>query len=478
MARKRKKLNQGQQDRNAMILRFACDMNLHSIPAYQDWCLLHGFGTRLNKAPAQLEREYQHYKQLVSKERLKQNNREGNLRYVIEKMYRQEIGYHDLNNQILLIIHNGFRQAQNKKLLRNVLLQLDESTKLLNYVDYTKGIVSFVAHYALWLRPIAEWQPKTHNVNRQFSSLARHLFAYYDVPAFMNGVWHNGNEIAKGWFIHIGMGKNIRTAKSLPIKMTKKMAHCFLQAPADYDVKAAFRWAQIHALGGNKRIADAVAETRMARVFKNKDDEFWLSVLRFFITNPMLDTAQFNPIVDYIWHQKYENRLVFVDRGVARNDGPEQPNFSMNGRTPDTLLRQVDNWYRCLGKESRGENLKWVKSKYSDYRHIEGRAASRNMKVWTIRELLSSKELIAEGREQCHCVATYARSCVSRQTSIWTMDVQATQARQKLLTIELHHPTKTIRQVRGLRNRMATNGEMDVVRRWVHKEGLSIASYV
>jgi hypothetical protein len=170
--------------------------------------------------------------------------------------------------------------------------------------------------------------------------------------------------------------------------------------------------------------------------------------------------------------------LVFVDRGVVRNDGPEQPNFSMNGRTPNTLLLQVENWHRRLGKESRGENLKWAKSKYADFRHIEGRAASRNMKVWTIRELLSSKELIAEGREQCHCVATYARSCVSKQTSIWTMDVQATQARQKLLTIELHHPTKTIRQVRGLRNRMATNGEMDVVRRWAHKEGLSIASYV
>lgn len=476
MARKRKKLNQAQQDRDATIMKCARAMNLSSIDAYQDWCLQQGFSTRLNKTPAQLQREYRHYKLLASNQRLKQNNREGNLRYLIQKMYRQEVGYHELNNPILLIIYEGFRKTQNKKLLCNVLLQLDESGKMLHYMDYTKGIISLVAHYALWLRPIAHWQPKTHNVDRQFASLARYLFANYDVPKFMDSVWHQGNATAKGWFIHIGMGKNIRSAPALPIKMTKKMAHNFLQAPANYDVKAAFRWAQIHALDGNKRIADAVAETRMARVFK--DDEFWTSVLRFFIANPMLDTAQYSPIVDYIWHQKYENRLVFIDRGVVRNDGPVQPNFSMKGRTPDTLLRQVENWHRRLGKESRGGDLKWIKSKYADFRHVEGRAVSRNMKVWTIRELLSSKELIAEGRKQCHCVATYVRSCLSGQTSIWTMDVQATQTQQKLLTIELHHPTKSIRQVRGLRNRMATNGEMNVVRRWAHKEGLSIASFV
>jgi hypothetical protein len=39
-------------------------------------------------------------------------------------------------------------------------------------------------------------------------------------------------------------------------------------------------------------------------------------------------------------------------------------------------------------------------------------------------------------------------------------------------------PTKTIRQVRGLRNRLATPREMDVVSRWAEREGLRIASYV
>jgi hypothetical protein len=103
------------------------------------------------------------------------------------------------------------------------------------------------------------------------------------------------------------------------------------------------------------------------------------------------------------------------------------------------------------------------------------------MKVWSISELLSSNELIAEGRQQNHCVATYTRSCYSGSTSIWTMDVQmgvqGDGGREKKLTIELHKPSKTIRQIRGLRNRLATPAEMDIIARWAAKEQFSITNY-
>ena len=304
----------------------------------------------------------------------------------INKIYAKQIQQKELNSEILKAINNGFNKIQNKRLLRNVLLHLDESTKLLTHIDYVKGIINFVSHYKNWLQPIYKWQANTHNVDRQFASLARYLFAKYEVPPFMDSVWQQDNAAAISWFIHIGTGKNIGTAENLPFNMTKKMAHHFLQAPADYTVNTAFRWAQIHALGGNKIIADAIAETRMVDNFN--DDDFCLSVFRFFIANPMLDTNQVNPIIDFIWHQKYENRIVFVERGVALDEAPAQPNFSMTGRTPETLLRQVDNWHRQLGKESRGGNLQWVKSKLADYRYVEGRANSRNMKIWFIQELI------------------------------------------------------------------------------------------
>lgn len=476
MASKKNKLIGKRQERLSAIMTQALALNLRSIEEYRAWCGAEGFSAGLNKTRIQLMREQQHFKYEQATQKLKQQKREGNRRCVIQKLYTNELNGKDLGSEVMQEISAGFRKAGNRKLLRTVLLQLDENSKLLTHVDYVKGIIKLVAHFHLWLRPVSEWEPNTRNADRQFASFARHLFARYEVPAFMDSVWLRGSVKAQGWFIHLGKGENIRTASSLPITMTSKMAHHFSRTPANYDVKAAFRWAQVHALGGNKRIADAVAETRMARSFK--DDEFWLSVLLFFIANPLLDTQHYGPIVDYIWHKKYENRMVFIEPGVAREEGPEQPNFSMHGRTPGTLLRQVEDWHRRLGRESRCGNLNWEKSSFSDFRYREGQANSRNMKVWTIRELLNSNELVTEGRAQSHCVATYARSWFTGSTSIWTMDLQETQARRKMVTIELQNRSKIICQVRGLRNRKATDREMDVIRRWADMEGLTVAAYL
>ena len=476
MARKQKHMARRKQDRHAMILASAHRLRLPSIEAYQEWCSREGFSINLNKTQRELDCEYQQYLQRVAMSTLKRHKRESNLQYYIHKLYSKEIRYAGTHSEELHAISDEFNKTQNRRLLRDVLVYLDETSKLLSHVDYVKGVISFVAHYSKWIRPIKEWKPGTRNADRQFSSLARHLFAKYSVPSFMDSVWQHGSGQAKGWFIHIGMGHNIRTATHLPLPLTKKMAHHFLQAPADYSVYAAFRWAQIQALGGNKAVANAIAVTRIARQFK--DNDFWLSVLRFFIDNPMLDTRQYGPIIDYIWHEKYEPRIFFIDRGVAREDPPAQPNFTMRGRTPDTLLRQVDAWHHRLGQEARGGQLQWVKSKIPDFRFVEGQSEHRNMKVWTIRELLNSKELSAEGRAQQHCVGSYTHSCFKGQTSIWTLDVQTSLEREKLVTIELHLRTKTIRQVRGLRNRLATRREMEVIRRWAIQENLQIPSYV
>ena len=82
------------------------------------------------------------------------------------------------------------------------------------------------------------------------------------------------------------------------------------------------------------------------------------------------------------WNQRYEPRIVFVDRGVAEDIGPEQPNFSMRGRTVHSLLRAVDAWHRRLGKETKGGQLQWKKSVVQDFVFVEGTKASKNMKLW------------------------------------------------------------------------------------------------
>jgi hypothetical protein len=60
----------------------------------------------------------------------------------------------------------------------------------------------------------------------------------------------------------------------------------------------------------------------------------------------MPDPAQIAPMVEYIRHQKYEDRFVFHQPGVATNIGPAEPNFTMRGRTVDALMRAMIAWRR------------------------------------------------------------------------------------------------------------------------------------
>lgn len=408
--------------------------------------------------------------------KLARANRTGRIKTLISRVYRDELALDDLVHDVARELHAGFQAAHDREFLYNVLLQVESQSKLMRNPDHVRGVVAVCMQPQRWLRPLEEWRPETHNADRQFSSLARHLWAKYDIPAFMDKAWTHGDTAQQEWFRHIGAGRNIRTAADISAPLTKMMAHHFLNAPASYSINGAFRWAQVHGLGGNRLLADALLESKIANDFREND--FWLSVLRFFIRNPMLDPSHINPIIDYIWDRKYEDRIAFVDAGVAENLGPEQPNFSMHGRTVESLLRAVDAWHRQLGREAKGGSLQWKKSGYQPFSFIEGTKKNKNMKVWRIRELLSSSELVAEGRAMHHCVASYARSCYNGICSIWTMDVETDEGLEKLLTVEVTNAGSLIRQVRGKRNRLPSEKEKEVLQRWAAQEGLEMAGYL
>lgn len=347
---------------------------------------------------------------------------------------------------------------------------LAASSKLVNET-YLTGLFELIRDKYAWIRPLETWTPRTHNTDRQFRSLARHLFANYEVPPFMDKAWLNGNRLHQKWFKHIGAGYNIRKAPDLPVPLTKIMAHHFMSAPDHYSIESAFRWGQSLALGADRHMADAIVQTRLSETFA--DDDFWLTLIGFFARNPMLDTVHVGPIVDYIFHQKYEPVWEFVERGVARNRGPAQPNFSMKGRTVDTLLAQVERWHARLGKVKSGKTLQWMKSKVPDFQFVEGSKENKNMRIWNIYELLSSKELADEGRQLKHCVATYAQSCNHGACSIWSMTLQTKDATRKVLTIEVRLAQMAIRQVRGKLNRMPEPKEREIIQRWAAQAGLS-----
>jgi hypothetical protein len=334
------------------------------------------------------------------------------------------------------------------------------------------GLIGMARCHGHWIREPRDWRPRSHNVRRQFASLARHLFAEYAVPSFLDSAWVREGECGEQyrvWYITAATGGSLRKLPG-PLPLTRRLVHHFLRAPEACSIEQALRWGQIHALGGDARLAGAILESRIGGLFEHED--FWCSVVRFFIGHPRLDRASVRPVIDYLHAQRFERRDVFVGPGRRELLPPAQPNLSMAGRSPESLLRQVSQWHRTLSISTLRRDLRWDPSRIGTL-EVEVGVPGRSQRVWRIRELCSASELRAEGATMRHCVAGYAKSCVRGHSSIWTLELHSFGGVAKHQTIEVSN--QQIVQCRGRGNRLPTAQERQLVRRWAAQEGLRIA---
>jgi hypothetical protein len=378
--------------------------------------------------------------------------------------------------------HNGALPAY-ERLLKHV----QSHTTLLRPSDrpgehrimLNAGLLALALHHAAWIRPVETWLPATAKPWPLFGALAHHLFARYAVPPFMTSVWFDlpcwEMLPQHHWYKHLGQGGSIRTA-GLPLRFTRAMAHLFTQAPHHYTVVAALRWAQVCGLGGSERLARAVIGTRLGRVFENED--FWESVVYFFVNHPSVDLAEVSPIVDFLQYQKFEWRDGVSAEGIFGKQPPPRPDYSMKGRTIASMRRQVAEWHKRLGQDTEQSCLSWAHSPIKDFSLVEGSEALGNMRAWTITELLTSRALLVEGRAMRHCVAVYAKSCARRRASIWSMQVENQRGRHRVLTIEVNLAKRTVCQARRKCEALPKKTELEIVERWATKEGLIIAEAV
>lgn len=70
-----------------------------------------------------------------------------------------------------------------------------------------------------------------------------------------------------------------------------------------------------------------------------------------------------------------------------------------------------------------------------------------------------------------HYVTSYDNSCAFGGTSIWSMGVERNFGRRtRVLTIEVTNRMKSICQIRGKANRLPSEKELNIVRRWASQE--------
>jgi len=233
-------------------------LQLNSKESYFKWCARNGFRCTLEKTLKDLSKETKFVKDLQATNILASSNRsKKGLPYYLNQIHNGcpiDISY-------LRVIEEAYKKlpCRDKKFLIDFLLLVHKKSKLLDdHKDY--AVILKVFSYRDWfIREWSEWDPKSHNRDKQFSSLVRHLFTQYDIPKFMDTAWksnsHDDKEI--DWFFEMGNGTNIRKCKGLPFTITKKTAHNFLQAPNTCNVTEAFRWARVITFGGCDRLHKA-----------------------------------------------------------------------------------------------------------------------------------------------------------------------------------------------------------------------------
>jgi hypothetical protein len=255
------------------------------------------------------------------------------------------------------------------------------------------------------------------------------------------------------------------------------MAHYFMLAPDHFTVEAALRWGQVRGIGGSEELARAVSATQLGRSFENED--FWKTVIQFFVNEPTLDPVHVGPIVDYLNVQKFVPQEDFLEEGELGHPGPPQPNLTMKGRTKRSLLRQVEVWHKSLRHRPKVVPVHWKRSGIGELHFIEKDGRDQEPpRTWTIQELVSSGELYREGLAMQHCVASYVRACAGRTSSIWSMRIENEVRRHRVMTIEVDLKNTTICQARRLRNTRPTGKAREMLERWARQERLSIAWYL
>jgi hypothetical protein len=318
------------------------------------------------------------------------------------------------------------------------------------------------------IRAVEDWKPNSHNLHRQVYSFARHLFAKYFVPTFMDTAWHGGNKLYPTWFIRVGQGHNIRTMNGMPISLTKKEAHLMMESPKDFNIQQAIRYGQILNIGGNERLVRQILRTRIAVDYNN--NEFWMSVFRWLLLHPMLDVVHYAPIVDFIYNQKYVPCRV----DQSGNMVCAQPNLTMKGRDPESMLRQVEAWHRQTGREKKGQFAQWPASGIKGFYSKN----DRENVVRMIQEICTQKELVTEGRTMRHCVGSYAGPCAQGRASIWKFEEISSAGIEKRLTIEVDNRQRTIIQARGKYNAIATSSDKYWLTQWAREAGLGVSRYM
>jgi hypothetical protein len=360
--------------------------------------------------------------------------------------------------------HLGGRSANEQWRIGHLLRQLAlRRTALFARAELAPALVQLGLHYHRRRRELDDWQPPSKNAFRQLDSLVRHLFdGFGDVPAWVRHRWGQASDDGRNGLcpsallVHLGSGQPLRSFAGLPVHLSKRLAHLMQQAPAGCTFYEAYRYAQLAERGAPEYLGVVLASP-LGRLPVGPDDDTYLAVLDLFRAEPEVDAWQFGPVCDYVRLRRYQ--------GTATE--PPQPGFSVRGRSLASLLSHTARWQRSLGRGRANPHFNKLLDATWAGLPVPGFVGGAGDWV-RIQQLLSYPELLEEGQQMQHCVASFMQRCQRGQAGIYSLTLGGA----RKLTLQLS-PERRLVQVRGKYNRAPTAEECGWVLSWLAQEGIS-----
>ena len=282
-------------------------------------------------------------------------------------------------------------------------------------------------------------------------SIFKMIFSRFKVSNLFVQNYFNLTLKEKSWLVHILKRNSLKSANHLPLPLTKKATHVFLNIEGDIDlpVKEGLVYSSLLSLGASKGFAMEVL--RNIRNFAQSG--FWVKTMSQFY-HKGLTIDNIGDTMDYI------NQCHYIDNRK----------INWKQKSTNNILKDTAEWHLQIIKQ---QEIK--RQKYNRFNNsvISGFSQEVNEKNYIIKQIKTSSELSVEGNKLNHCVYSYRSSCRKGFCEIFSLRLVDDLLELPLITIEIRN--NQIFQAKGKFNRKPFDLEWDIIREWANFEDLRIA---
>ena len=283
------------------------------------------------------------------------------------------------------------------------------------------------------------------------NSIFKMIFSRFKVSNLFIRNYYNLTLKEKGWLDHILKRNSLKSANHLPLPLTKKASHVFLNIEGDIglSVKEGLVYSSLLSLGTSKGFAMGV----LRNIRNYKQSEFWVKTMSQFY-HKGLAIENLGDAMDYI------NQCHYLDNRK----------INWKQKTANNLVKDTEEWHLQIIRQQEIKRQKYNRFNNSE---ISGFTQEINEKNYIIKQIKTSDELSAEGNKLNHCVYSYRSSCRSGFCEIFSLRLVDDLLELPLVTIEIRN--NKIFQAKGKFNRKPVDVEWDIIREWANFEDLRIA---